>query len=44
MGISVKSVLAFLVMIGAMRFWPGLLERYFGEALATSEQVMRLAR
>ena len=44
MGISVKSVLAFLVMMGTLRFWPGLLERYFGEALATSEQVMRLAR
>jgi flagellar biosynthetic protein FliR len=43
-GISVKSVLAFLVMMGTLRFWPGLLERYFGEALATSEQVMRLAR
>ena len=43
-GISIKSVLAFLVMMGTLRFWPGLLERYFGEALATSEQVMRLAR
>jgi flagellar biosynthetic protein FliR len=43
-GISVKSVVAFLVVIGTLRFWPGLLEKYFGEALATSEQVMRLAR
>ncbi len=43
-GISVKSAAAFLVVVGTLRFWPGLLERYFGEALATSEQVMRLAR
>jgi len=43
-GISVKSIVAFLVVIGTLRFWPGLLERYFGEALATSEQLMHLAR
>jgi flagellar biosynthetic protein FliR len=43
-GISVKSVVAFLVVIGTLRFWPVLLERYFGEALATSEQLMHLAR
>jgi hypothetical protein len=35
---------AFLVVMGTLRFWPGLLERYFGEALATSEQLMHLAR
>ena len=43
-GISVKSIMAFLAVMGALRFWPGLLERYFGEALATSEQLMHLAR
>ncbi len=43
-GISVKSVVAFLVIMGTLRFWPGLLERYFGEALATSEHLMHLAR
>jgi flagellar biosynthetic protein FliR len=43
-GISVKSVVAFLVIMGTLRFWPGLLERYFGEALATGEQLMHLAR
>jgi flagellar biosynthetic protein FliR len=43
-GISVKSVVAFLVIVGTLRFWPGLFERYFGEALATSEQLMHLAR
>jgi len=43
-GISVKSVVAFLVIMGSLRYWPGLLERYFGEALATSERLMQLAR
>ena len=43
-GISVKSVVAFLVVVGTLPFWPGLLEKYFGEALATSEQLMHLAR
>jgi len=42
-GISVKSMVAFLVVVGTLRFLPGILERYFGEALATSEQLMRLA-
>jgi flagellar biosynthetic protein FliR len=43
-GISVKSVVAFLVIMGTLRFWPGLLERYFGEALTTSERLMHLVR
>jgi flagellar biosynthetic protein FliR len=43
-GMSVKSIVAFLVIVGTLRFWPGLLERYFGEALAMSEQLMHLAR
>ncbi len=42
-GISVKSVVACLVVMGTLRFWPGLLERYFGEAMATSERLMHLA-
>ena len=43
-GISVKSIVAILVIMGTLRFWPGVLERYFGEALATSEQLLHLAR
>jgi flagellar biosynthesis protein FliR len=43
-GISIKSLAAFLVMVGTLRFWPVLLEKYFGEALATSERLMHLAR
>lgn len=42
-GISVKSIVAFLVVMGTLRFWPGMLERYFGEALVASEQLMHLA-
>jgi len=43
-GISVKTVTAFLVIMGTLRFWPGLLERYFAEAMMRSEQLLRLAR
>lgn len=43
-GISIKSVVTFLVMLGALRFWPGIMEKYFYEALVTSEQLMHLAR
>jgi flagellar biosynthesis protein FliR len=42
-GISVKSLAAVLVVVGTLRFWPGVLEEYFGEALATSERLMHLA-
>lgn len=43
-GISVKTIVAFLVVVGTLRFWPDLLAKYFGEALATSERLMHLAR
>jgi len=43
-GISVKSAAAFLVVMGTLRYWPGLLERYFGEALAMSERLMHLSQ
>jgi flagellar biosynthesis protein FliR len=42
-GISVKTGVAFLVVMGTLRFWPVLLERYLGEALVTGEQLMHLA-
>jgi flagellar biosynthetic protein FliR len=42
-GISLKTVVAYLILVGAIRFWPGLLEKYFAEALATSERLMHLA-
>jgi flagellar biosynthetic protein FliR len=43
-GMSVKSVAAFLVIVGALRFWPGLLERYFAAALVTSERLLHLTQ
>ena len=43
-GISVKNVVAFLVLMGTMRFWPGLFEKYFAAALRTGEQLMHLTR
>ncbi len=43
-GISVKSVVAFVVIMGTLRFWPGLIEKYFAEALVTIEHLLRLAR
>ena len=43
-GISVKTIVAFLVVMGTLRYWPLVLERYFGEALASSEQLMHLTR
>jgi flagellar biosynthetic protein FliR len=42
-GISVKSVAAYLVVVGTLPFWPGVLERHFAEALALSEKLMHLA-
>jgi len=42
-GISVKSVVASMVIMGTLWFWPGLMERYFAQALATSERLMHLA-
>lgn len=43
-GMSVKSVVAFLVIVGTLRFWPRLLERYFGAALMTSERLLHLTQ
>ncbi len=43
-GISVKTVVAFAVIMGTLRLWPGLIEKYFGQALATTERLLRLAR
>jgi flagellar biosynthesis protein FliR len=43
-GISVKTVVAFVVIVGTLRFWPGLIEKYFGAALGTTERLLRLAR
>jgi len=41
-GMSVKSVVAFFLIAGTLRFWPGMMEGYFGSALATGERLLHL--
>jgi flagellar biosynthetic protein FliR len=41
-GLSIKSIVAFAVLVGALRFWPGIFEGYFRGALATTERLMHL--
>lgn len=43
-GLSVKGLVGFAVLMGALRFWPQALEKYFLGALATSERLLHLAR
>ena len=44
MGLSVKALVGFLVLAGALRYWPVLMERYFLRALQTMEHLWHLAR
>jgi flagellar biosynthetic protein FliR len=44
MGLSVKALVGFLVLAGALRYWPALMERYFFRALQTMEHLLHLAR
>jgi flagellar biosynthetic protein FliR len=43
MGLSVKALVGFLVLAGALRYWPALMERYFLRALQTMEHLLHLA-
>ena len=43
-GLSVKALVGFLVLAGALRYWPALMERYFLRALQTMEHLLHLAR
>jgi flagellar biosynthetic protein FliR len=43
-GLSVKALVGFLVLAGALRYWPALMERYFSRALQTTEHLLHLAR
>jgi flagellar biosynthetic protein FliR len=42
--LSVKSLVGYVVLAGAIVLWPGLLEKQFASALACGEQLLRLAR
>jgi len=44
MGLSVKALVGFLVLAGALRYWPVLMEGYFFRALQTMEHLLHLAR
>jgi flagellar biosynthetic protein FliR len=44
MGLSIKALVGFLVLAGALRYWPVLMERYFLRALQTMEHLLHLAR
>ena len=44
MGVSVKVVIVFVVLGGAVAFWPGMLETQFVRAIGFSEQLLGLAR
>jgi flagellar biosynthetic protein FliR len=43
-GLSVKALVGFLVLMGTLRFWPVLMDRYFVRALQTTEHLLHLAR
>ena len=43
-GLSVKTVLALLIWMAALRFWPGIFERYFAQAIRLGEELLQLSR
>jgi flagellar biosynthetic protein FliR len=43
-GLSVKTVLGLFVAIATISLWPGMLERYYAQALATGERALHLVR
>ena len=44
LGPAIKSCLGVLLFGATIGFWPGLMERYFSESIAYTEQLMHLAR
>lgn len=44
LGISVKALLGYAVLIAAVAFWPSVLEAYFTRAISSAEQLLHLAR
>src|SRR5207245_9815008 len=43
-GLSIKSTLGFVVLVGAMAWWPRNLERHFADGVALGEPLLHLAR
>ena len=44
MGIPVKSLTGYALLIGAVDLWPGILERRFAFAIGAAERMLHLAR
>jgi flagellar biosynthetic protein FliR len=44
MGIPVKSLTGYALLIGAVALWPGILERRFAMAIGAAERMLQLAR
>jgi flagellar biosynthetic protein FliR len=42
-GLSVKSILGYCVLLAAVAFWPSVLEGHFARAIISAEQFLRLA-
>lgn len=42
-GLSVKSVLGYSILLAAVAFWPGALETHFARAIASAEHLLHLA-
>lgn len=43
-GLSIKTVLAMVVWVAALSFWPGIFERYFAQGIALGEKLLQLSR
>ncbi len=43
LGLSVKSMVGLTVLALSLKYWPGLFERYFGNAIHWAERLMHLA-
>jgi flagellar biosynthesis protein FliR len=44
LGLSVKTVLAMMVWMAALKFWPTIFERYFARGVTLGEQLLQLSR
>lgn len=44
LGPAVKSVLGLAILFAALKYWPALLERHFGDSFQLSDTLMHLAR
>lgn len=44
LGLSIKALVGFTVLIATLALWPGRFERYFAHSLLTVEQLLHMAR